>query len=220
MLYTLIHYINSSWRFIMAYGKISSKQQEILDYLKTQVLSKGYPPSVREICEAVHLKSTSSVHSHLETLEKNGYIRRDPTKPRAIEIVDDEFNLTRRELVSIPVVGTVAAGEPIFAVENIVEYFPIPAEYMPNEETFILVVKGDSMINAGIYSGDKIIVKKCSTASNGDMVVAMVDDSATVKTFYKEKNYFRLQPENDSMDPIIVNQVEILGKVIGLIRMY
>lgn len=204
----------------MAYGKISSKQQEILDYLKTQVLSKGYPPSVREICEAVHLKSTSSVHSHLETLEKNGYIRRDPTKPRAIEIVDDEFNLTRRELVSIPVVGTVAAGEPIFAVENIVEYFPIPAEYMPNEETFILVVKGDSMINAGIYSGDKIIVKKCSTASNGDMVVAMVDDSATVKTFYKEKNYFRLQPENDSMDPIIVNQVEILGKVIGLIRMY
>ena len=204
----------------MAYGKISSKQQEILDYLKTQVLSKGYPPSVREICEAVHLKSTSSVHSHLETLEKNGYIRRDPTKPRAIEIVDDEFNLTRRELVSIPVVGTVAAGEPIFAVENIVEYFPIPAEYMPNEETFILVVKGDSMINAGIYSGDKIIVKKCSTASNGDMVVAMVDDSATVKTFYKEKNHFRLQPENDSMDPIIVNQVEILCKVIGLIRMY
>ena len=204
----------------MAYGKISSKQQEILDYLKTQVLSKGYPPSVREICEAVHLKSTSSVHSHLETLEKNGYIRRDPTKPRAIEIVDDEFNLTRRELVSIPVVGTVAAGEPIFAVENIVEYFPIPAEYMPNEETFILMVKGDSMINAGIYSGDKIIVKKCSTASNGDMVVAMVDDSATVKTFYKEKNHFRLQPENDSMDPIIVNQVEILGKVIGLIRMY
>lgn len=220
MLYTLIHYTNSSWRFIMAYGKISSKQQEILDYLKTQVLSKGYPPSVREICEAVHLKSTSSVHSHLETLEKNGYIRRDPTKPRAIEIVDDEFNLTRRELVSIPVVGTVAAGEPIFAVENIVEYFPIPAEYMPNEETFILVVKGDSMINAGIYSGDKIIVKKCSTASNGDMVVAMVDDSATVKTFYKEKSHFRLQPENDSMDPIIVNQVEILGKVIGLIRMY
>ena len=170
----------------MGYGKITAKQQEILDYLKTQVLSKGYPPSVREICEAVHLKSTSSVHSHLETLEKNGYIRRDPTKPRAIEIVDDEFNITRRELVSIPVVGTVAAGEPIFAVENISEYFPIPAEYMPNEETFMLVVKGDSMINVGVYSGDKIIVKKCSTASNGDMVVAMVDDSATVKTFYKE----------------------------------
>ena len=204
----------------MGYGKITAKQQEILDYLKTQVLSKGYPPSVREICEAVHLKSTSSVHSHLETLEKNGYIRRDPTKPRAIEIVDDEFNITRRELVSIPVVGTVAAGEPIFAVENISEYFPIPAEYMPNEETFMLVVKGDSMINVGVYSGDKIIVKKCSNASNGDMVVAMVDDSATVKTFYKEKNHFRLQPENDSMEPIIVDQVEILGKVIGLIRMY
>ena len=204
----------------MSYGKISTKQQEILDYLKTQVLSKGYPPSVREICEAVKLKSTSSVHSHLETLEKNGYIRRDPTKPRAIEIVDDEFNITRRELVSVPLVGTVAAGEPILAVENISEYFPIPAEYMPAEETFMLVVKGDSMINVGVYSGDKIIVKKCSTASNGDMVVAMVDDSATVKTFYKEKGHFRLQPENDSMDPIIVDKVDIIGKVIGLIRMY
>ncbi len=204
----------------MGYGKITAKQQEILEYLKTQVLSKGYPPSVREICEAVRLKSTSSVHAHLETLEKNGYIRRDPTKPRAIEIVDEEFNITRRELVSVPVVGTVAAGMPLLAVENISEYFPLPAEYMPIEETFMLIVKGDSMINVGVYHGDKIIVKKCSSASNGDMVVALVDDSATVKTFYKEKGYFRLQPENDSMDPIIVNEVEIIGKVIGLIRMY
>ena len=204
----------------MAYGKISTKQQEILDYLKTQVLSKGYPPSVREICEAVRLKSTSSVHSHLETLEKNGYIRRDSTKPRAIEIVDDEFNLTRRDLVSVPVVGSVAAGEPLLAVENITEYFSIPAEYMPSEESFILVVKGDSMVNVGVYSGDKIIVKKTNTASNGDMVVALVDDSVTVKTFYKEKNHFRLQPENDTMEPIILDKVEVIGKVIGLIRMY
>lgn len=204
----------------MAYGKISGKQQEILEYMKAQILSKGYPPSVREICEAVKLKSTSSVHSHLETLEKNGYIRRDSTKPRAIEIVDDEFNLARRDLVSVPVVGSVAAGEPLLAVENITEYFPIPAEYMPSEESFILVVKGDSMVNVGVYSGDKIIVKKTNTASNGDMVVALVDDSVTVKTFYKEKNHFRLQPENDTMEPIILDKVEVIGKVIGLIRMY
>lgn len=204
----------------MAYGKISKKQQEILDYMKTQILSKGYPPSVREICEAVSLRSTSSVHSHLETLEKNGYIRRDPTKPRAIEIVDEEFNIARRELVSIPVLGSVAAGQPILAVENIKEYFPIPSEYMPNSETFILVVKGDSMINVGIFSGDKIIIQKTNSASNGDIVVALVEDSATVKTFYKEKDHIRLQPENDEMEPIILDKVEIIGKVIGLIRMY
>lgn len=204
----------------MAYGKITKKQQEILDYMKAQILSKGYPPSVREICEAVNLKSTSSVHSHLETLAKNGYIRRDPTKPRAIEIVDDEFNITRRELVSIPVVGSVAAGQPILAVENITEYFPIPSEYMPNSESFMLVVKGDSMINVGIYSGDKIIVKKANTAENGEIVVALVDDSATVKTFYNEGSHIRLQPENDEMEPILLDSVEIIGKVIGLIRMY
>lgn len=204
----------------MAYGKITKKQQEILDYMKAQILSKGYPPSVREICEAVNLKSTSSVHSHLETLAKNGYIRRDPTKPRAIEIVDDEFNITRRELVSIPVVGSVAAGQPILAVENITEYFPIPSEYMPNSESFMLVVKGDSMINVGIYSGDKIIVKKANTAENGEIVVALVEDSATVKTFYNEGSHIRLQPENDEMEPILLDSVEIIGKVIGLIRMY
>lgn len=204
----------------MGYGKISIKQKEILDYLKSEILNKGYPPAVREICEAVHLKSTSSVHSHLETLEKNGYIRRDPTKPRAIEIIDDEFNLTRREIVNIPIVGTVTAGQPILAVENLDGYFPLLAEFMPQKEAFMLKVKGDSMINVGILDGDKVLVEKQNTASNGDMVVALLEDSVTVKTFYKEKGYFRLQPENDSMDPIIVEQVEILGKVIGLFRMF
>ena len=204
----------------MAYGKISKKQQEILDYIKSEILNKGYPPAVREICEAVNLRSTSSVHAHLETLEKNGYIRRDPTKPRAIEIIDDSFNLTRRELVNVPIIGSVAAGQPLLAVESVESYFPIPSEYMPNEETFMLNVKGDSMINIGIYNGDKVLVQKQSTANNGDVVVALVEDSATVKTFYKENGHYRLQPENDYMDPIIVDKVEILGKVIGLFRMY
>ena len=202
----------------MAYGKISSKQREILEYIKQEILNKGYPPAVREICEAVHLKSTSSVHSHLETLEKNGYIRRDPTKPRAIEIIDDNFNLTRREVVNVPIIGQVAAGQPLLAVENIENYFPIPTEFMPNAETFMLKVKGDSMINAGIFNGDKILVQKQSDAQNGDIVVALVDDSATVKTFYKEDGHFRLQPENDTMDPIIVNDLQIVGKVIGVLR--
>ena len=202
----------------MAYGKISSKQREILEYIKQEILNKGYPPAVREICEAVHLKSTSSVHSHLETLEKNGYIRRDPTKPRAIEIIDDNFNLTRREVVNVPIIGQVAAGQPLLAVENIENYFPIPTEFMPNAETFMLKVKGDSMINAGMFNGDKILVQKQSDAQNGDIVVALVDDSATVKTFYKEDGHFRLQPENDTMDPIIVNECSILGKVFGIMR--
>lgn len=203
----------------MSYGRITKKQSEILEYIKSQILNKGYPPSVRDICTAVNLKSTSSVHAHLETLEKNGYIRRDPTKPRTIEIIDDNFNLTRREVVNVPLVGQVAAGEPLLAVENITGYFPIPAEYMPNEETFMLKVKGDSMINMGIYEGDQIIVKKQNTAANGEVIVALVDDSATVKRFYKEDGHIRLQPENDFMEPIIVNDCEILGKVIGLIRL-
>lgn len=205
----------------MSYGKITKKQQEILDYIKNEILNRGFPPAVREICEAVNLKSTSSVHSHLETLEKNGYIRRDPTKPRAIEIVDDSFNLVRREVVNVPIIGSVAAGEPILAIENIENYFPIPAEFMPNAQTFILKVKGESMINAGILDGDHVIVEQCSTAKNGDMVVALVDDSATVKTFYKEDGYYRLQPENDYMDPIIVRgELQILGKVIGAYRFF
>ena len=204
----------------MAKGKISDKQREILEYMKEQILQKGYPPAVREICQAVNLKSTSSVHSHLETLEKNGYIRRDPTKPRAIEILDDDFNLTRREVVNVPTIGQVAAGEPILAEQNIQDYFPIPAEMMPNAESFMLKVKGESMINAGILSGDTVLVQKQNTARNGDMVVALVDDSATVKTFYKEDGHFRLQPENDTMDPIIVENCEILGKVFGVFRFF
>jgi repressor LexA len=204
----------------MAYGKITPKQQEILDYLKNEILSKGYPPSVREICEAVGLKSTSSVFSHLEKLEKNGYIRRDPTKPRAIEIIDENFNLTRREVVNVPILGNVAAGEPILAIQNIDNYFPIPSEYMPNEQSFLLKVKGESMINAGIFDGDLILVKEQHVCNNGDMVVALVEDSATVKTFYKEDGHIRLQPENDTMDPIIVSDCQILGKVFGVFRFF
>lgn len=203
----------------MAQGKITAKQQEILEYIKETILKKGYPPAVREICEAVHLKSTSSVHSHLETLERNGYIRRDPTKPRAIEILDDMFGLTRREMVQVPLIGTVAAGQPILAEENIEDYFPIPADILPNAQTFMLRVKGESMINVGIFDGDRVIVEQTSTARNGEIVVALVEDSATVKRFYKEDDHYRLQPENDTMEPIIVPEVEVLGKVIGLFRM-
>lgn len=204
----------------MSYGKISDKQREILEYIKQEILNKGYPPAVREICEAVDLKSTSSVHSHLETLEKNGYIRRDPTKPRAIEIMDDNFNLTRREVVNVPIIGHVAAGQPLLAVENIESYFPIPTEFMPNSETFMLNVKGESMINAGIFDGDQILVQRQSDARNGDIVVALVEDSATVKTFYKEDGHYRLQPENDTMAPIIVEECSILGKVFGVFRFF
>lgn len=205
----------------MGYGKISGKQQEILEYIKDEILSRGYPPSVREICEAVRLKSTSSVHSHLETLEKNGYIRRDPTKPRAIEICDDSFQMVRTEVISLPVVGTVAAGVPILAEENINSYFPIPAEMVPKgNPSFILNVKGDSMINAGILNGDQIFVQMCNFAHDGEIIVALVDDSATVKTFYKENGHIRLQPENDTMDPILVDDCQILGKVFGVFRAY
>ncbi len=207
------------WRIAMSYGKITQKQQEILEYLKKEIISRGYPPSVREICEAVDLRSTSSVHSHLETLERNGYIRRDPAKPRAIEIVDNNFNLTRKS-VSVPILGSVAAGMPLLAVENVEGYFPIPIEYMPNTETFMLHVKGESMINAGIYDGDKVLVQKQSTAQNGDFVVAMIEDGVTVKTFYKEDDHIRLQPENDFMEPLIYDDVQIIGKVIGLFRMF
>ena len=198
--------------------KLTAKQEQILEFLKDCILRKGYPPAVREICEAVDLKSTSSVHSHLETLEKKGYIRRDPTKPRAIEICDDSFQMVRTEMVSVPVVGQVAAGTPILAEQNIESYFPIPAEYIPKGDSFALRVRGDSMINAGIFHGDQIFVNVCNTASNGDIVVALVDDSATVKTFYKENGHIRLQPENDTMEPIIVEDCIILGKVYGVFR--
>ncbi len=204
----------------MEYGRITDKQREILEYIKQEILNKGYPPTVREMCDAVHLKSTSSIHSHLESLEKNGYIRRDPSKPRTIEIVDDNFNLTRREVVNVPVVGSIAAGQPLLAVQNIDNYFPIPSEYMPNQDTFMLHVKGDSMINVGIFDGDVILVKQQNTARNGEIVAALVDDSATVKTFYKETDHIRLQPENDSMDPIIVADCQILGVVFGVFRFF
>ncbi len=200
--------------------KLTPKQEQILEYLKECILKKGYPPAVREICEAVSLKSTSSVHSHLETLEKKGFIKRDPTKPRAIEICDDSFQMVRTEMVSIPLLGNVAAGTPIFAEQNIESYFPIPAEYVPKGECFALRVRGDSMINAGILNGDQIFVNVCNTASNGDIVVALVDDSATVKTFYKENGHIRLQPENDFMEPIIVDDCTILGKVCGIFRFF
>lgn len=204
----------------MGFGKITAKQQQILDYIKQEILNRGYPPTVREICETVNLKSTSSVHSHLETLEKNGYIRRDPTKPRAIEICDDSFQMVRTEMVSLPVIGRVAAGTPILAEQNIEEYFPVPADVVPKGESFILNVHGDSMINAGIFDGDRVFVNSCNTARNGEMIVALIDDSATVKTFYRENGHIRLQPENDSMDPIIVNDCQILGKVFGVFRFY
>ena len=184
-------------------GKITPKQQQILDYIKDEILLKGYPPTVREICEKVSLKSTSSVHAHLNSLEEKGYIRRDPTKPRAIEIIDDEFGLSRREMTNIPVIGRVAA---------------IPTEFLPNAETYILEVHGDSMINVGFLEGDYLIIEKTDTAKNGDIVVALIDDSVTVKRFYKENGYIRLQPENDNMDPIIVNDCIIVGRAHALYR--
>ena len=199
---------------------LSNKQQEILDYIKQEILKRGYPPAVREICEAVDLKSTSSVHSHLSTLEKKGYIRRDPTKPRAIEVCDDSFNNVRTDTVSIPVVGQVAAGQPILAEQNIENYFPIPLEYVPQKDAFILKVKGDSMINIGIFNGDQILVESTQDVKNGDIVVALIEDSATVKRFFRENGHIRLQPENDTMDPIIVNDCSILGKVFGVYRFY
>lgn len=215
---------------------ISKKQQEILDYLKKEILDRGFPPSVREICEAVHLKSTSSVHAHLETLEKNGYIRKDATKPRAIEILDDDFREERLrqldpaaetgqaiEYQNVPVIGNVAAGQPLLAVEQVESYFPIPVNKLPNGQTFMLRVHGESMINAGILDGDLVLVRQTNAARNGQMVVALIDDSATVKTFYRENGYVRLQPENDHMDPIIVtgdHSFSILGQVIGVMRFF
>ena len=202
----------------MTQGNISEKQEEILQYIRDTILKKGYPPSVREICEAVRLKSTSSVHSHLATLEERGYIRRDPTKPRTIEILDDSFSPNlNREMANLPVVGTVAAGQPLLAEQNIEEYFPV--ELLPNADVFMLKVKGDSMINAGIFDGDRIIVEQTHSARNGEIVVALLEDSATVKRFFKEDGHYRLQPENDAMAPIIADQVDIQGKVIGLFRL-
>ncbi|HHW66865.1 MAG: repressor LexA [Epulopiscium sp.] len=200
--------------------KIGEKQREILEYLKKEIKTKGYPPSVREICDAVNLKSTSTVHGHLNRLEKKGMIRRDPTKPRAIEILDDSFYEIRHELVNVPIVGKVTAGQPILAVENIEDYFPLPVEYVKNDTVYMLHIQGDSMIEAGIFNNDLVLVRKQSSAENGDIVVALIEDSATVKRFFREKDHIRLQPENSAMNPIIVRDVTILGKVIGLFRKF
>lgn len=199
---------------------LSAKQQQILEYVKSEVREKGYPPSVREICEAVGLKSTSTVHGHLARLEKKGLIRRDPTKPRAIEILSDQPDYPAREIVRVPIIGNITAGSPILAVENIEDTFPIPVDYIHNDSVFMLKVRGESMIGAGIYDKDLILVRQQNNAENGDIVVALIEDYATVKTFYREKDFIRLQPENASMNPIIVRDVTILGKVIGLFRKF
>lgn len=217
--------------------ELGKKQKEILDFIKQEILKRGYPPTVREICSAVGLKSTASVYFHLNALEEKGYISRDPDKPRAIEIKNENFqdlrisalsaedsgsslSVSSDSVVQVPVVGRVAAGVPLLAVEQVESFFPLPADRLPNQECFILKVRGESMINAGIFDGDYVIVEKTPSAENGEMVVALIDDSATVKTFYKEKDHVRLQPENDSMDPILVRDVEILGKVFGVMRFF
>lgn len=201
--------------------KLSKRQQEILDFIKQEVREKGYPPSVREIGQAVGLSSSSTVHGHLARLESKGIIRRDPTKPRAIEILNGkEFEEPEVPVRNIPIVGRVTAGQPITAVENIEDYFPLPEKMAPaGDQVFMLEIMGDSMIEAGILDGDYVVVRQQNTAENGDIVVAMTEDyEATVKRFYKEKNYIRLQPENSTMAPIIVENVKILGKVIGVYR--
>ncbi len=200
--------------------ELGKKQKQIFDYLKKEIKQKGYPPSVREICEAVDLKSTSTVQGHLYRLEKKGYIKRSPTKSRTIEILEPNFYANRTGFIEVPIVGKITAGEPILAVENVEGSFPIPIEYVNDDEVFMLKVRGRSMIGAGIFDKDLILVRKQNTADNGDIVVALIDDSATVKRFFKEDNHIRLQPENSAMRPIILNKVTILGKVIGLFRKF
>ncbi len=203
--------------------ELTERQQEILLYIKEQVREKGYPPSVREIGDAVGLRSSSTVHGHLKRLESKGYIRRDPTKPRAIEILDDDpeatiVNMGTKELIQIPIVGSVTAGEPILAVQNIEDYFPLPRDFASDEATFMLRVKGDSMIDAGILNGDYVVVRQQPDAINGEIVVALIEDEATVKRFYKETGHIRLQPENPVYEAIITKNAHILGKVIGVLR--
>ena len=204
----------------MSEQPLTQTQARILEFMKSEILTRGFPPSVREICAAVGLNSPASVYSQLKNLEKKGYIEKCGLKSRALRIIDDEFNPPQRECAQVPIVGNVSAGEPIFADQNITDYFPIPVDMLPNEKVFMLQIRGDSMINAGILDGDKVIVKQTGTAVNGSTVVALIDDSATVKTFYKENGHFRLQPENPDYDPIIVDHVEILGEVIGVLRLY
>jgi repressor LexA len=206
-------------------NELSQNEQNILNYIRKQVAEVGYTPSVRELCKAVGLKSTSSVHLYLSRLAEKGYIKKGNLKTRALKITGENVTETRDiDMLEIPLVGQVAAGLPILAEENIEEYVKLPTsmvrQNVKSEGTYMLKVKGDSMINVGIYSGDYIIVSKCQTAENGQIIVALIDDEATVKTFYKEKDYIRLQPENDTMEPIIVKDVQIMGKVVGLIRRF
>ena len=200
--------------------ELSKKQRQILEYMIKQVNEKGYPPSVREICEAVELKSTSTVHGYLTKLEDKGYIKRDKTKPRAIEILKKNKYKKTREYINIPIIGNITAGSPILAVENIEDTFPLPVDYIHNDEMFMLKVKGESMIDAGIYDKDLILVRQQNTAENGDIVVALIEEYATVKRFFKEKEFIRLQPENQSMSPIFVKDISIIGKVVGLFRKF
>ncbi len=219
--YTLfkINWINE----VSLMTKLSKRQQEILDYIKTEVRKKGYPPSVREIGEAVGLASSSTVHGHLSRLEKKGLIRRDPTKPRAIEVIDQEQIGAEQGIDTrtafVPVIGKVTAGQPITAIENVEEYIPLPERLVSNDSVYVLIIDGDSMIEAGIFDGDMVIVRQQQTANNGDIIVAMTEeDEATVKRFFREKDYIRLQPENSTMEPIILKSCTILGKVIGVFR--
>ncbi len=202
--------------------KLSNRQQAILDFIRQEVRSKGYPPSVREIGDAVGLASSSTVHGHLSRLEKNGHIRRDPTKPRAIELLEEDVNQSTapaQTSIDVPIIGKVTAGQPITAIENVEEYFPVPTSMVGDDEAFILNVSGESMIDTGILDGDKVIVRQQRIADNGDIIVAMTEeDEATVKRFYKEDGHIRLQPENPNMEPIILNDCVILGKVIGVFR--
>lgn len=207
------------------YLDLSDKQVLVLEFIKEQLMTKGYPPSVREICTAVNIKSTSTVHGYLNKLEKLGYIRRDPTKPRAIEVLDGNSNSNvsglNQEIINLPLVGQITAGEPILAQENIEEYIPLPSNLIKGSDNFVLKVKGDSMVNAGILNNDYIIVDKKNTASNSQIVIALINgETSTVKRFYKESNFVRLQPENDFMEPIILeaNSVEIIGVVTGVFR--
>jgi repressor LexA len=202
------------------YEDLSNKQLNILNYIKQSLMDRGYPPAVREICTAVGLKSPSTVHAHLSSLEKKGYIRKDPTKPRAIEILDrDDFSFaTKREVINVPVVGKVTAGAPILAIENIEDSFPVPADFIGNKQCFMLTVRGDSMINAGIHDGDYILVSQQKTAQDGEIIVALLEDEATVKRFYKEKDRIRLQPENELYKPIYSSDAVVIGKVVGVFR--
>ncbi|MBO5143452.1 MAG: transcriptional repressor LexA [Clostridia bacterium] len=204
-------------------SKITDKQVKVLEYVKEQIKKNGYAPSVREICQALGFKSTSTVHGYLARLQKKGLIQKAALKPRTIIITDEKDNnqqsfYTSKEMIDVPIVGKVTAGMPILAVENIEDSFPLPIDFVGNSETFMLKVRGDSMIEAGILDGDLVLVKKQNTAENGEIVVALIEDEATVKTFFKEKDHIRLQPQNSFMQPIIVPTCSILGKVAGVFR--